>query len=178
MVATSSHDPEKVIYDFSSHEPISNEKHLLSKGLCFAIPATKIDYSGYLKEYELLYRSTTDLSMTPEDRERFKAKLKGIILPSHKLLNDTCKYENNLSSEELSSLKSFMRNKNIVIRKADKCNTVVIIDKEKNIQNVKIVISGSSKTMLLNIPPEDYINYIINAEKKLKKLFNILYDNH
>ena len=71
-----------------------------------------------------------------------------------------------------------MRNKNIVIRKADKGNTVVIIDKEKNIQNVKIVISGSSKTMPLNIPPEDYINYIINAEKKLKKLFNILYDNH
>ena len=52
MVATSSHDPEKVIYDFSSHEPISNEKHLLSEGLCFAIPAMKIDYSGYLKEYE------------------------------------------------------------------------------------------------------------------------------
>ena len=177
MVATSSHDPEKVIYDFSSHEPIFREKHLLSKGLRFAIPPRQIDYSGYLKEYELLYRSTTDLSMTSEDRERFKAKLKGIALPSYKLLNDTCKYENNLSSEYLSSLKSFMRNKNIVIRKAKKGNTVVIIDKEKYIQDVKNIISDSSKFIPLSISPEDYINYIINAEKKFRKLFNILYSN-
>ena len=38
-----------------------------------------------------------------------------------------------------------MRNKNIVIEKADKGNTVVIIDKEKYIQGVKIIISDSSK---------------------------------
>ena len=27
----------------------------------------------------------------------------------------------------------------------------------------------------LNIPPEDYINYIVNAEKKFRKIFNNLY---
>ena len=64
---------------------------------CFA---RQIDYSGYLAEYELLYRSTTDLSMTSEDRERLKAKLKDITLSSYKLLNYNCNYENNLSSEE------------------------------------------------------------------------------
>ena len=36
MVATSSHDPEKVIFNFSSHELTSSEKQLLSKGLCFS----------------------------------------------------------------------------------------------------------------------------------------------
>ena len=75
MVATSSHDPEKVIFNFSSDKLTSNEKDLLSKGLRFAIPPWQIDYSGYLAEYELLSRSTTDLSMTSEDKERFKAKL-------------------------------------------------------------------------------------------------------
>ena len=92
--------------------------------------------------------------MTSEDRERFKAKLKDIALSSYKLLNDNCKYENNLSSEELSSLKTLMRNKNIVIQRADKGNTVVIIDKDKYIQGVKNVISDSSKFIPLNIPPE------------------------
>ena len=178
MVATSSHDPEKVIFNFSHHELTSSEKDLLSKGLRFAIPPRQIDYSGYLTEYELLYRSTTDLSMTSEDRERFKAKLKDIALSSYKLLNDNCKYENNLSSEELSSLKTLMRNKNIVIQRADKGNTVVIIDKDKYIQGVKNVISDSSKFIPLNIPPEDYINYIVNVEKKFRKLFNNLYDNN
>ena len=58
--------------------------------------------------------------MTPEDRERFRAKLKGLALTSYKILNDNCKYENKVSSEELSSLKSLMRNKNIVLQKAEK----------------------------------------------------------
>ena len=69
--------------------------------------------------------------MTSEDRKRFKAKLKDIALSSYKLLTDNCKYENNLSSEELSSLKTFTRNKNIIIQKADKGNTLVIIDRER-----------------------------------------------
>ena len=140
MVATSSQDPEKVIFNFSSHELTSGEKNVLSKGLRFAIPPRQVDYSGYLAEYELLYRSTKDLFMTSESRERFKAKLKDIALPSYKLLNNNCKYEDNLSSEQLSSLKSLTRNKKIVI-KADKHNTVVIIDKGKYIQGVKNVTS-------------------------------------
>ena len=115
--------------------------------------------------------------MTSEDRERFIAKLKDVALSSYKLLNDNCKCGNNLSSEELSSLKTLMRNKNIVIQKGDKGNTVAIIDKEKYIQGVKNVISDSSKFIPLNISPEDYINYIANVEKKFRKLFNNLYDN-
>ena len=145
MAATSSHDPEKVIFNFSSHELTSSEKQILSKGLRFAIPPKQIDYSDYLAEYELLYRRTTDLSMTSEDRERFNAKIKDIALSFYKRLNDNCKYENNLSFDKLSSLKTLMRNKNIVIQKADKGNTVVIMGKEKYIQGVKNVISDSSK---------------------------------
>ena len=115
MTANSSYDPEKVIFILFSHELTSSDKDLLSKGLRFAIPPRQIDYSGYLAEYELLYRSTTDLSMTSEDRERFKANLKDIAMSSYKLLNGNCKYENNLSSDELSFLRTFMRNKNIAI---------------------------------------------------------------
>ena len=103
---------------------------------------------------------------------------KVIALSSYKLLNDNCKYENKVSSEELSYLKSLLRNRNIVIQKGEKVNTVVIIDKEKYVQGVKNVISGSSKFIPLNIPPEDYINYIVNVEKKFRKLFNNLYDNN
>ena len=53
-----------------------------------------------------------------------------------------------------------MRNKNNVIQKAGKGNTVVIIDKEKYIQCVRNVIFNSSKFIPLNIPPEDYIKKI------------------
>ena len=103
-----------------------------------------------------------------------KAKLKDIALSSYRLLNDNCKYENNLSSEELSSLKTLMRNKNFIIQKADRGNIIVLIYKEKYIQGVKNVISDSPKFITLNIPPEDYINYIVNIDKKFRK-FSITY---
>ena len=72
MVATSSYDPEKVSFNFSCHELTYSEKHLLSKGIRFAIPLRHIDYSSYLAKYELLYRSTTDLSETSEKRSVLK----------------------------------------------------------------------------------------------------------
>ena len=53
----------------------------------------------------------------------------------------------------------------------------VIIDKEKYIQSVKNIISDSSKLIPLNIPTDDYINYIVNVEKKSRKLLNNLFDN-
>ena len=52
------------------------------------------------------------------------------------------------------------------------------MDKEKYIQGVKNAISDSSQLIPLKIPPEDYINYIVNVEKKFRKLFNNLYDNN
>ena len=94
-------------------------KNLLSKRLHFAIPPKQIDYSNIITEFELLNRSKLDLSITSEERDGFKTKLKDMALPSLKLSSENGKLENNLSAEEINSLKAFMRNKNI-IQKADK----------------------------------------------------------
>ena len=56
-VATSSNDPEKVIFNFSCDKLLSSDKDLLSKELRFAIPPKQIDYSNFMTEFELLYRS-------------------------------------------------------------------------------------------------------------------------
>ena len=96
-----------------------------------------MDYPNVMTEFELLYRSTLDLSMTTEEKDWFKTKLKDIVLSSFKLLSNKFIFENNLSTEEINSLKAVMRNKNVIIQKADKCNTVVITDKEKHIEGVK-----------------------------------------
>ena len=85
LVAASSHYPEKVIFNFSSYELPSSDKDLLSKGLRFAIPPKQIDYFNFITEFELLYRSALDLSMTTEEKDRFETKLKYIGLPSFKL---------------------------------------------------------------------------------------------
>ena len=144
LVATSSHDPEKVIFNFSSYELSSSDKDLLSKGIRFAIPPKQIDYSNFMTEFELLYRSSLDLSMTTEAKDR-KTKLKDVALSSFKLLSDNCKFENNLFAEEINLLKALMRNKDIIIEKVDKGNTVVITDKDKYTEGVKHAISDSNK---------------------------------
>ena len=92
LVATFSHDPEKVIFYFSLYELPSSNKDLLSKGLRFAIPPKQIDYSNFVTKYEVLYRSTLDVSMTIEEKDRFKTKLKDIALSSFKLFSDNCKF--------------------------------------------------------------------------------------
>ena len=44
-----------------------------------------------MTEFELLYRSTLDLSMTTKEKDRFKTKLKDIALSSLKLFSDKLK---------------------------------------------------------------------------------------
>ena len=70
-----------------------------------------------------------------------------------------------------------MRNKDIIIQKAEKGNTVVITDKDKYNEGVKRAISDSKKFAQLNITPYKYLNYIINVEKKFKQHFKDLLDN-
>ena len=101
------------------------------------------------------------VSMTTEEKDRFKTKLKDIALSSFKLFSDNCKFENNLSAEATNSLKTLMRNKDIIIQKAIRqygCN---------DIEGVKHAISDSKKFVQLNITPDKYFKYIINVDKKI-----------
>ena len=80
-------------------------------------------------------------------------------------------------AEEINSLKALIRNKHIIIQKADEGNTVVITDKEKYTEGVKCVISDLNKFIQLNITPHKYLNYNRNVEKEFKQLFKDLLDN-
>ena len=48
--------------------------------------------------------------MTPDEKNLFKTKLKDVALPSFKCFNESCKFENNPSAEEINSLKALMEN--------------------------------------------------------------------
>ncbi|CAF4780152.1 unnamed protein product, partial [Rotaria sp. Silwood2] len=48
----------------------------------------------------------------------------------------------NLSDEELAALKSLKSNNNIVICKADKGNSIVILDKETYIKKAEEILKG------------------------------------
>ena len=69
---------------------------------------------------------------------------------------------------EFIALKNLTECKDLVIQKADKGNTVVIIDHIKYLKNIKSLLSDSSRFNRLPIDESKWINYIINLENKLK----------
>ena len=62
-----SHDPDEVIFNYSSHVLTESEKSLLCKGLKFAIPSKTLEYADYLLPFELLYRDIHNLDITNEE---------------------------------------------------------------------------------------------------------------
>ena len=144
-------------------------KGILSKGFGFAIPPKQLDYSNFMTEFGLLYRSALDLSIATEEKDRIKTRLEDIVSSSFNVFIDNFEFENNLFAEKINSLKALMRNKDIIIQKADEGNNIVITDNEKYIEGVKHAISDFNKFIQLNITPAKYLNYIINVEKKFKQ---------
>ena len=78
---------------------------------------------------ELFYRNNRNLEVLfNEDLDFVKTKTKKTALYSFRQHNK-CPQQN-LSKEELAALASLSKNKDIVIQKSDKGNSVVIADKE------------------------------------------------
>ena len=116
--SVTSHNPDKVIFNFSSHVLNTTEKSLLSKGLNFAIPPKNINYADYMIPFELLYRDVDSLEVSNLDKEFIKSRLRDSAFSSYK---DTSKtFEKNLPKAEFDALKILLKNKDIIVQKADK----------------------------------------------------------
>ena len=120
-----SHDPDKVIFNFSDHVLNTTEKSLLSKGLNFAMPPKNINYADYMLPFELLYRDVDFLEVANLDKEFIKSRLRDSAFSSYKDTGKT--FEKNLPKAEFDALKILLKNKDIIVQKADKGNTVVIL---------------------------------------------------
>ena len=165
-----SHDPNKVIFNFSSYAVTEFEKSLPCKGLRFSIPPKKIEYADFLTQFELLYRDAIMFEMKSENREFLKNKLKDICFSTLKSYS----FQKHLSEAESTVLKNLIDRKDLVIQKVDKGNTVVITDRTKYLERIKCLLSDSSKFMPLPIGEGIWLNYIINLENKLKDRFKVL----
>ena len=56
------HDPDKVVFNFSSYVLSDADKSLLANGLDFAIPEHSIPYEDFMLPYELFYRGIKSFS--------------------------------------------------------------------------------------------------------------------
>ena len=129
-------DPDQVIHNLSSYQLTDTEKSLLAKGLNFALPPKKINYADYMTPFELLFRKVKDCDIEHHKLDILKVDLKRIAYASFNRYNFL--RELNLSLPEFQALENLSSNKDIVIHKSDKGNSVVIVDKKdykKNLRN-------------------------------------------
>lgn len=169
-----SHDPDKVIFNFSSHILSESEKSLLSKGLNFSIPPRKLNYADTLIPFELLYRDVNGLELDNLTKEIIKTRMKDTAFSMYNDYDGS--KENNLTTDEVSALRTLITCKDIIIQKSDKGNSVVLVDKNTYVNKIKSLLTDSGKFEKMEIPPGKDYNYIHNQEKRisnsLKSLFN------
>ena len=105
--------------------------------------------------FELLFRDITTTNLSNIQNETIKSKLRDTAFSSLTSF-DKNKPKNNLTKAELHALNSLKQNNDLIIQKADKGNTVVIIDKDAYKTKMKSLISDPSKFKKLDIQNDEH----------------------
>ena len=146
MISETSHNPDKMIFNFSIHELSDDEKSLLCKGLHFSIPSKCLDYADHMLPFEL-FRDTNKNKMPNEDREFIKTRLKDPAFTSFRSYN--CNSEINFTKNKRLALNNHSNNKNIIIPKSDKGNSVDLLDKDEYLEGMSKILNNSAKFQML-----------------------------
>ena len=106
----------------------------------------------------------SDLCEIPSyDKEFLRSRLRDRVITSFR---DSSKInENNLSKKEHLALKNLIKNRDLIIQKAHKGNTVVILNKNDYISKIKVILNDSSKFQKLSIDQNKVLNHIVHMEK-------------
>ena len=97
----------------------------------------------FMLPFELLYIDVDSLEVSNLDKEFIKSRLRDSAFSSYK---DTGKsLERNLPKEEFDALKIFLKNKDIIVQKAEKANTVAILNKKDYVCKMKNILNDKSK---------------------------------
>ena len=174
-IFSDSHNPDRVIFNFYLYELTDEEKNVLCKGLNFSVKPGWIEYSECLLPFELLFRHIKREDLCNEDMSLIKARLLDTALTSCQNFSSDENPPENLTPE-FKALKRLSKNKNIVIQKVDKGNTVGILDKCSYISAIEEIINDNSKFSKLDIPAGKEINHIVNLEKKIITELKLLKD--
>lgn len=164
------HDPDQVIYNYSSHILTEHEKTLLAKGLNFALPPKKLKFDQHLLPFELLYRDIRNLDL-PNDKLMFlKSKIQDIGLSSFRMYNKKEHKFDNISQNEYVAFLNLIENKEIIIQKADKGNNTVILNKQDYIEKINEILGDNTKfeKALFENKDNKELRYLLNMEEAIK----------
>ena len=110
--------------------------------------------------FELLFRDIDLLDIPRTDRDFIQGRLRDFAFTSYRDVGKNI--DRNLSKEQHFALKNLIKNKDLVIQKADKGNNVVILNKNDYNLDMKKILSDTSKFQKLSIDKNKVLNHIVN----------------
>ena len=171
LCTASSFNPDDVVFNFSSRLISDKEKEILSKGLNFAVPPTRLNVCSFLTPFEKFYNL---LKQEPVNvcsgffPDSIKARLKDVAYSGYRSYSRPCFL---YSQEELNTLKDLRNDNSIVIMKPDKGNGVVIVNKDDYHKKMDEILADTSKFELLD---DDAVKLTIKRENQVKALLKKL----
>ena len=123
----------------------------MCKGPNFSVKPGLIEYSEFLLPFELLFPDIKHEDLCNEDMSAIKARLLDTALTSCQNFSSDRESPENVTFSEFNALKRLSKNKDIVIQKADKGNTVAILDKCSYISAIEEILNDNSKFSKLDI---------------------------
>ena len=105
-----------------------HEKSVLCKGLNFTIPPKATEYSEFLLPFEMLFREINSFDIGDFNKEFVKSRLRDSAYSSFKQVSRIS--NKNLSREQPKTLNNLVKNKDLVIQKADKGNDIIVIKRK------------------------------------------------
>ena len=120
----------------------------------------------------MLFRDISSLKVSNLNKECVKSRLGDSAYTSFKQVSNIS--EKNLSKEEVKALNKLLKNKDIVIQKADKSNNIVILNKSDYVFKLSKILKDISKFKRVNIEEGKVLNRLIHMEERIIRLLKSL----
>ena len=154
------------------HFPILKRSHLQ-----FFLLPKQLKYTHYFIHFELFYRDIRNLEiLSIEDLDFVETKTEETALSTLRQCNKIP--QQNLAKEELAAVANLSKNKDIVIQKSDKGNSIVIVDKDTYIKRMEIPWSNQRKVEKVTLKNDAFLNFADNQEKCIDTIFKNLVDSN
>ena len=172
-----SHNPDTVIFNYSSYDLSDMEKKVLCYGLNFSIPPKKLNYAEFMLPFEKMYTQVMNERMAGNSKEQFRTGLKNLAFSTYSQFNTN--QQKVLTDEEKSALKALKENENIVIQKTGKGNSIVVIDKLDYVNSLLELLEDQNKFTEIKIPEgKDILNIMLAHEKNIVDFVKTLRINY
>ena len=164
-------DPNTVIFNYSSVTLSNRLKTLLAFGLDFGLPIFKLNFYNYFLKFENLANNIKFKFANNNHVDEVLNNIQSVAFKYFYGFKSFKVFSSIFTKFDITLLKQFGSNPNIVVCKPDKGNGIVILDRNIYVEKVLNIISDTSKFTKIN---DDLNKYVLKIETKINNFLSKL----